>query len=101
MYAVSDNIGHYRNIGSMGGLSHSCPICNKHLAIKTSIKRHIQTAHSTNEATKCSICDRVFKNKFNMWVHRSRTHRIMQFNNLQRGPTMWLYRKLYKNMTFH
>ncbi|XP_049800759.1 broad-complex core protein isoforms 1/2/3/4/5-like isoform X13 [Schistocerca nitens] len=57
--------------------SRQCPICLKVFAFTTSISRHIYCAHGSAEAEPetCPICGKVFKNRYSMWVHRSRSHR--------------------------
>ncbi|XP_049775497.1 broad-complex core protein isoforms 1/2/3/4/5-like isoform X13 [Schistocerca cancellata] len=57
--------------------SRQCPICLKVFALTTSISRHIYCAHGSAEAEPetCPICGKVFKNRYSMWVHRSRSHR--------------------------
>ncbi|XP_049775495.1 broad-complex core protein isoforms 1/2/3/4/5-like isoform X11 [Schistocerca cancellata] len=58
--------------------SRQCPICWKVLAVSTSLTRHIHTAHADPgaEPEPCTVCGKLFKNKYNMWVHRSKVHRL-------------------------
>ncbi|KAK6622914.1 hypothetical protein RUM43_008765 [Polyplax serrata] len=57
------------------GLLRKCPICRKTFAQSTSMKRHIQATHIKNSAATCNICGKICKNKYTMWVHRSKKHR--------------------------
>lgn len=59
------------------GLLRKCPICCKTFAQSTSMKRHIQATHIKNSAATCPICGKICKNKYTMWVHRSKKHRMV------------------------
>lgn len=41
------------------------------------MKRHIQATHIKNSAATCPVCGKICKNKYTMWVHRSKKHRMV------------------------
>ena len=52
----------------------SCTLCYKSFFDKSSTKRHMKTVHMENQAVKCQICFKTYKNMNALRAH-SATHK--------------------------
>ena len=72
----------------------SCPVCNKGLTRKASIKRHILTVHDKQRPYKCDVCDRKLSTASSLKRHKKVKHGDKLFeiiNNVKQESKRFRY----------
>ena len=55
-------------------LPHECQVCGKLISCRRNLWKHMERVHLTNPAVKCSICSKLFKNKYALKDHQRIYH---------------------------
>ena len=55
-------------------LPHECQVCGKLISCRRNLWKHMERVHLTNPAVKCSICAKLFKNKYALKDHQRIYH---------------------------
>ena len=83
----------HQNVWKQGGEDHQCSLCEKKLASKKSVARHLRTQHFKKKAKKlrikeflCSICSTNFTSKFNRDRHISAVHEKSKHTGEKHAP---------------
>ncbi|KAF2360680.1 Zinc finger C2H2-type, partial [Trinorchestia longiramus] len=60
----------------------TCPQCHKPIT-SYNLNRHIKMVHMTMDRAQCSLCHKMFKNKYSLSTHMHRQHHefVQQHNN--------------------
>src|SRR5436190_967741 len=72
----------------------SCPVCNKSLTRKASIKNHILTVHEKQRPYKCDVCDRKLSTASSLKRHKKVKHGDKLFeiiNNVKQESKRFRY----------
>lgn len=55
-------------------LPHECQVCGKLISCRRNLWKHMERVHLTNPAVRCSICAKLFKNKYALKDHQRIYH---------------------------
>ena len=55
-------------------LPHSCQLCGKMISCRRNLWKHMERVHFTNPAVRCSLCSKMFKNKYALKDHQRIYH---------------------------
>ena len=55
-------------------LPHSCQLCGKMISCRRNLWKHMERVHFTNPAVRCSLCAKMFKNKYALKDHQRIYH---------------------------
>lgn len=55
-------------------LPHSCQLCGKLISCRRNLWKHMERVHFTNPAVRCSLCAKMFKNKYALKDHQRIYH---------------------------
>ena len=55
-------------------LPHECQVCGKLISCRRNLWKHMERVHLTNPAVRCSICSKLFKNKYALKDHQRIYH---------------------------
>jgi len=75
---ITNNRGHMRDHAEthIEGMVHACHICNKNLANRPCLRKHMRNIHS--ELLSCGFCGKAGMNKKSYYVHtQSRQHKVL------------------------
>ena len=75
-----------------GVRSFQCAVCGKYLGRPSNLRRHMLT-HTSDRPYACSMCEKTYRDNFDLRLHRSRVHGTNEFSaayiEMRSGKAKW------------